>query len=79
MPIRCRLSVLMGERKLHQADVVRGTGLSKTIINDLYHERSRMIAFSTLEKLCSFFGCNVGDILTYEEPSPKGEKQRQAR
>jgi putative transcriptional regulator len=65
----------MGERKLHQADVVRGTGISKRIINELYHEKNKMIAFSTLEKLCSFFECNVGDILTYEEPSPKGKKR----
>lgn len=62
----------MGERKLNQLDVVRGTGLSKTTVNDLYHERSGRIDFDTLERLCRFFGCNVGDILTYVE-SHKGD------
>ncbi|HAG06591.1 MAG TPA: Cro/Cl family transcriptional regulator [Peptococcaceae bacterium] len=76
MPIRCRLSVLMGEKKVNQLDVARGTGLSKTTVNDLYHERVKMIAFDTLERLCKFFGCNVGDILTYvEEREGAGDAQ----
>jgi putative transcriptional regulator len=78
----------MGERKLHQSDVARGAMLSKGVVFDLYHERTRRIDYETLEKLCRFFGCQPGDLLVYvpegsgtgQAPEPEaGGRKRKAK
>lgn len=65
--VRIQLSRLMGERKLKQSDVVRGTGLSKNIVNDLYHEFAIGIKLEYIEKLCDFLECEVSDLITIEK------------
>ena len=63
---------------MHQTDVVRGAGVSKGVVYDLYHEKTRMIAFDTLERLCRFFNCQPGDLLVYvpDEEDKGKEAQR---
>jgi putative transcriptional regulator len=43
------------------------TGLSRTTISNLYHDRMERIDYVTLSKLCEFFDCTVGDILEYNK------------
>ncbi len=61
--IRCQLSRLMGERKLRIADVARETGVHRNLITLLYYERAKRVDFESLERLCQFFGCTVGEFL----------------
>lgn len=65
--IVCNLPVLLAERRLKVADVVRATGMSKTTLHKLYNGQSTRIDFETLEKLCALLGVGVGDILIYTE------------
>lgn len=62
--IKCNLSALMGAKKLKIADVVNETGINRSTVTRLYHETTTRIDFDTLEKLCSFFDCEPGDLLT---------------
>jgi len=55
----------MGERKLKISDVARATGLSRKAITLLYQETGARIEFETLERLCRFLNCRVGDILEF--------------
>ncbi|HID61214.1 MAG TPA: helix-turn-helix domain-containing protein [Anaerolineae bacterium] len=41
-------------------------GLSKNTLNRLAEGKTDRIDFLTLDKLCRYFQCDVGDLLTYE-------------
>jgi putative transcriptional regulator len=64
--IRCRLSTLMGQRKLKVADVVRATGVPRTTVTALYKETAERIDLDSIEALCRYFECDVGDLLQRE-------------
>jgi putative transcriptional regulator len=63
--IICNLPVLLAERKLKVADVVRATTVSKTTLHKLYNEQSTRVDFDTIDKLCAFLNIGVGDLLKY--------------
>jgi len=63
--IKCKLSVLMGERKLKISDVERATGLHRNSITLLYKETANRVELETIEKLCIFFNCEVSDLFEY--------------
>ena len=63
MPIQCQLKDLLEERGLTQMDLVRDLSLSPTTVGKLYNNKSEMIAFSTIEKLCNYFKVGIEDLL----------------
>ena len=65
MAISCRLSTILGEKRLKMADVVRETGLAKGTVHALYHDKVTKVDYRVLDKLCSFLDCEPGDILVY--------------
>ena len=65
MAIRCTLSTLMGERRYKIQDVYEKTGLSRSTVSQLYHDKMKRIDYETLNKLCELFECNVGDLMEY--------------
>ena len=67
MVIQCRLSVLMGENRYKIKDVHEKTGLARTTISNLYHDKMERVDYETLNKLCNLFECGVGDILEYKK------------
>lgn len=67
MAIRCKLSVLMGEKRYNIQDIYEKTGLSRGTISNLYHDKMQRIDYETLNKLCELFDCSVGDILEFSK------------
>ncbi len=61
-----RFPVILAEKRLRVADVVRATGMSKTTLHKLYNDDSSRIDFETLDKLCRFLEVQVGDLLEYK-------------
>lgn len=61
-----RFPVILAEKRLRVADVVRVTGMSKTTLHKLYNDDSSRIDFETLDKLCRFLEVQVGDLLEYK-------------
>jgi len=66
MPIQSKLSTLMGEKRYNMQDVFEKTGIARSTISNLYHDRSQRIDFETLSKLCELFDCTPSDILRFE-------------
>jgi putative transcriptional regulator len=73
--VQSRLKVLIHERNTERvrrgkkplttrriADLV---GVSESTLTGLTANRSGMVNFATLQKLCRFFNCTPGDILEY--------------
>ncbi|PIG93916.1 transcriptional regulator [Gloeocapsopsis sp. IPPAS B-1203] len=52
---------------LSQRRLARETGLSPTTINLIYLNKFNRIDNTTLEKLCGYFGIEVGELLYLEE------------
>jgi len=67
MSIQCRLSVLMDEKGYKIKDVHERTGLARTTISNLYHDKMERVDYETLNKLCNLFKCDVDDILEYKK------------
>ncbi len=51
--IRCRLSNLMGERKiLKLSEVAQATGINRNTLTSLYYDRAVRIELSVADTLC---------------------------
>ena len=60
--IKCHLSRMMGEKKLKIADVARDTGLNRSTISSLYKETATRVDLDAIDKLCTLFDCEVGEM-----------------
>lgn len=63
--ILSKLPVILAEKKLRVADVVRATGMSKSTLHKLYNQESSRIDFNTVNELCKFLDVQVGDLFVY--------------
>ena len=67
MAIRIHLGRLLGERKMKMAELSRQTGINKNALSELYYEKVKAVRFETLDKICRALGCNIQDLLEYQE------------
>ncbi len=63
--IKCKLPLLLAEKRLKVADVVRETGISKTTLHKIYNEQSTRIEFETIDKLCAFLEVTVDELFEH--------------
>jgi putative transcriptional regulator len=56
-------------RRLSNRVIAEETGLSEGVILRLSNSAFTKISTETIEKLCSYFGCTVGELLEYVPPS----------
>lgn len=63
--IKCHLSRLMGERRLKVVDVAREIGVHRNSITLLYNDTANRVELSTVNALCKFFECEVGELFEF--------------
>ena len=63
--ILCNLPVLLAERRIKVADLIRMTGISKSTMHKIYNEQTSRIDFETMDKICEALDIGVGDLFTY--------------
>ncbi|SES68220.1 putative transcriptional regulator [Nitrosospira multiformis] len=67
--ISCRLSVILGAKRIKVADVCRGTGIARATLDRYYYDRVNSFDRVVLEKLCRFLQVKPGDLLvTIDQP-----------
>lgn len=72
MAVKNRIVALIGERQaktnktVTPSDVAEAVGLSRQAIHKWVHNQITTYPADTLDKLCEYFDCQVGDILFYE-------------
>lgn len=59
-------SALAGAKRMKISAIRAATGLSRTTLTALYHDRAKGIQFDTLDKLCQCLQCQPGDLFTLE-------------
>ena len=66
--IKNKLAILMAENDIRtMIELSNKTGLDKNTISNWYNQKITRFSAETLEVLCEFFDCQVGDILVYEK------------
>lgn len=60
--IQCRLSRLMGEKRVRIIDVSRATGISRNMLSKLYYDRAQRVDLDDIAKLCDYLECSVADL-----------------
>ena len=73
--ILCNLPVLLAERRMKVADLIRTTGISKSTMHKIYNEQTSRIDFETMDKICEALDIGVGDLFTYVPNEPIDEKK----
>ena len=85
MAIQNRVKVLLAEkelrenRKLTYRVVAKETGLAIGTLTEYMTQRVRRFDKSTLEVLCQYLSCDVGDLLKYSADDTPPKKQKTAR
>lgn len=65
MAVKCKLSTLMGVNRYNIQDVFEKTGLARSTIATLYHDKAKRVDYETVNKLCTLFCCKIEDLLDF--------------
>lgn len=66
--VKFRLHILMGEKKIRSiSQLSKETGLSRPTLTKIYENETNRIEFETIEKLCTFFECDLEDLMYIEK------------
>lgn len=71
--IRIKLSTVLGQKRITQADLARETGIRPATINEMYHEFCERINLDYLDRICEVLDCNITDLLEYEPSKIKND------
>ena len=71
MAIRCRLSEILGKRRMHILELKRETGVAYSTLHRLYHEKATMVSLRTIDAVCQALDITPGELFEYVE---KGKK-----
>lgn len=61
--ISCRLSTILGAKRLKVSDVCRGTGIARATVDRYYFDRANSFDREVLGRLCEFLQVKPGDLL----------------
>ena len=65
--IICRLSTILGAKRLKVSDVCRATGIARATLDRYYNDRVNSFDREVLGKLCQFLQVRPGDLLVEVE------------
>lgn len=57
------------------ADVIRETGLKRTMLTLMYKGEVQRLDMEALDELCRLFNCSVGDILEFDPSLPQKSEE----
>ena len=61
--ISCRLSTILGAKRLKVSDVCRATGIARATIDRYYNDNVNSFDRKVLSSLCDFLQVTPGDLL----------------
>lgn len=77
--IRFRLTELIAEKAFQErrvistSEVAQATGIHRATLSKIANQPGVNVGTDLIDKLCRYFGCQPGDLLTYiDEPADAG-------
>ena len=61
--ISCRLSTILGARRIKVSDVCRATGIARATLDRYYYDRVNSFDREVLTKLCDFLQVDPGQLI----------------
>ncbi|BBL57527.1 helix-turn-helix domain-containing protein [Methylomonas koyamae] len=81
--ITCRLSTILGAKRLKVSDVCHATGVARATVDRYYYDQVKSFDRDVLAKLCRYLQVKPGDLLvlvdqqdlfeSWEQSNPTGE------
>jgi len=68
--ITCRLSTILGTKRLKVSDVCRSTGIARATLDRYYNDQVRSFDRRVLFQLCNYLRITPGDLLEMPEAQP---------
>ena len=65
--ISCRLSTILGARRIKVSDVCRATGIARATLDRYYYDRVNSFDREVLSKLCDFLQIEPGQLIVTVE------------
>ena len=65
--VTCKLSAILGDRRIKVADVARDTGIARAVLDRWYHDRVASFDRDVLGRLCRYLGVSPGELLKLVE------------
>lgn len=65
--ITCKLSAILGERRIKVADLARDTGIARAVLDRWYHDRVSSFDRDVLARLCDYLNVTPGQLLQVVE------------
>ena len=65
--ITCKLSAVLGERRIKVSDLSRETGLARAVLDRWYHDRVSSFDRDVLSRLCDYLDVTPGELLKVVE------------
>lgn len=87
MPVQFRLKELIAIKERKQGEKITyrtinsATGINMNTLTAMSNNKMDMVGLSTIDRLCDFFECEIGDLLirvkdlSHERQSPHGRSQ----
>ena len=66
MAIRVYLDELLRERGMTAKELCAMVGITEANLSILLSGKARGVRFGTINRICYFLGCDVGDILKFD-------------
>jgi putative transcriptional regulator len=66
LAIRVRLNVVLAERNVRSKELAEYVGITEANLSLLKQGKVKGVRFDTLERICSYLGCQPGELLTFE-------------
>ncbi len=61
--ITCRLSTVLGARRIKVSDVCRATGIARATLDRYYNDRVNSFDREVLTKLCDYLQVELGELI----------------
>ena len=65
--ITCRLSTILGARRIKVSDVCRATGIARATLDRYYYDRVNSFDREVLTKLCDYLQIEPGELIAKVE------------
>lgn len=77
MAIRIYLDEVLKNRKMTSKELCKYIGITEANLSMLRSGKARGVRFGTLNKICYYLGCDVGDILRFDGQLEELEQEKE--